>query len=81
MKQRLLIVDDEPGIVDMMTSYFSSQYEVVTAYCGNEALQKLARQPDLILLDINMPDIDGLTLCQKIRELITCPILFFDGKG
>ena len=69
MKQRLLIVDDEPGIVDMMASYFSSQYEVLTAYCGNEALQKLARQPDLILLDINMPDIDGLTLCQKIREL------------
>lgn len=57
MKQRLLIVDDEPGIVDMMASYFSSQYEVLTAYCGNEALQKLARQPDLILLDINMPDI------------------------
>ncbi len=68
-------------IVDMMASYFSSQYEVLTAYCGNEALQKLARQPNLILLDINMPDIDGLTLCQKIRELITCPILFFDGKG
>ena len=46
MKQRLLIVDDEPGIVDMMASYFSSQYEVLTAYCGNEALQKLARQHD-----------------------------------
>ena len=36
MKQRLLIVDDEPGIVDMMASYFSSQYEVLTAYCGIE---------------------------------------------
>lgn len=47
---------------------------------GNEALQKLARQPDLILLDINMPDIDGLTLCQKIRELITCPILFLTAR-
>ena len=64
----------------MMASYFSSQYEVLTAYCGNEALQKLARQPDLILLDINMPDIDGLTLCQKIRELITCPILFLTAR-
>ena len=81
MKQGLLIVDDEPGIVDMMASYFSSQYEVLTAYCGNEALQKLARQPDLILLDINMPDIDGLTLCQKIRELITCPILFLTARS
>ena len=35
---------------------------------------------DLILLDINMPDIDGLTLCQKIRELITCPILFLTAR-
>ena len=75
MKQRLLIVDDEPGIVDMMASYFSSQYEVLTAYCGNEALQKLARQPDLILLDINMPDIDGLTLCQKIRGQVQILLL------
>lgn len=76
MKQRLLIVDDEPGIVDMMASYFSSQYEVLTAYCGNEALQKLARQPDLILLDINMPDIDGLTLCQKFGSLLLAPFFF-----
>ena len=48
MKQRLLIVDDEPGIVDMMASYFSYQYEVLTAYCGNEALQKLARIAQLV---------------------------------
>lgn len=80
MKQRLLIVDDEPGMVDMMANYFSSQYEVLTAYGGNEALQKLAGQPDLILLDINMPDIDGLTLCRRIREAIPCPILFLTAK-
>lgn len=80
MKQRLLIVDDEPGIVDMMASYFSSQYEVLTAYGGHEALQKLGKQPDLVLLDINMPDMDGLTICQKIRELITCPILFLTAR-
>ncbi len=69
MKQKLLIVDDEHGIVDMMASYFSRQYDVITAYNGNEALQKLVAKPDLILLDINMPGMDGLTLCQKIREL------------
>lgn len=80
MKQRLLIVDDESGIVDMIKSYFSLQYEVLTAHGGNEALQKLAKQPDLILLDINMPDMDGLILCQKIRELITCPILFLTAR-
>lgn len=80
MKKKLLIVDDETGIVDTMASYFSSQYEVLTAYGGKEALQKLAKQPDLILLDINMPDMDGLTLCQKIREHIASPILFLTAK-
>lgn len=80
MKQKLLIVDDEPGIVDTMAGYFSSQYEVLTAYGGKEALQKAARQPDLILLDINMPDMDGLTLCRKIREHVTCPILFLTAR-
>lgn len=80
MKQKLLIVDDEPGIVDMMASFFSSQYEILTAYGGKEALEKLANQPDLILLDIQMPDIDGLTLCRKIRELIACPILFLTAR-
>ncbi len=80
MKQKLLIADDEPGIVDTMAGYFSSQYEVLTAYGGKEALQKSEKQPDLILLDINMPDMDGLTLCRKIREHVTCPILFLTAR-
>lgn len=80
MKQRLLIVDDEQGIVDMMASYFSCNYDVLTAYSGIEALKKIASQPDLILLDINMPEMNGLTLCQKIREFVTCPILFLTAR-
>ncbi len=80
MKQKLLIVDDEPGIVDMMADYFAPYYEVLTAHSGNEALQKLAGKPDLILLDINMPDLDGLTLCQRIREHMACPILFLTAR-
>ena len=80
MQPRLLIVDDEQGIVDMMASYFSPHFEVLTAYNGNEALQKLKSKPDLILLDINMPGMDGLTLCQKIRDFITCPILFLTAR-
>jgi len=80
LKQKLLIVDDEQGIVDMMTGYFSHTYDVLTAYSGIEALKKIAGQPDLILLDINMPGMDGLTLCQKIREFVACPILFLTAR-
>lgn len=80
MRQRLLIVDDEQGIVDMMASYFSCNYDVLTAYSGIEALKRIAGQPDLILLDINMPEMDGITLCQKIREFVTCPILFLTAR-
>ena len=68
VKTKILIVDDEHGIVDMIQSYFQKQYDILTAYSGQEALQKIASNPDLILLDINMPDIDGLTVCQKIRD-------------
>lgn len=80
MKETILIVDDEHGIVDMMCAYFSPQYEVLTAYSGEEALQKVEKQPDLILLDINMPGINGLTVCQTIREHIACPILFLTAR-
>lgn len=79
-KLKILIADDEPGITDMVAGYFSSQYEVLTAYGGEEALKKAAMQPDLILLDINMPDMDGLTLCRSIRNLIACPILFLTAR-
>ena len=81
MSQKILVVDDEPGIVAVIQSYFETAgYQVITAYSGNETMKKLAHNPDLILLDINMPDIDGLTVCQNIREHITCPILFLTAR-
>ena len=80
MKFKILIVDDEHCIVDMIQSYFQKQYDILTAYSGQEALQKISSNPDLILLDINMPDIDGLTVCQKIRDYVTCPILFLTAR-
>lgn len=80
MRQKLLIADDEPGIVDMMKSYFSPDYDVLTAYSGEEAVFKTALNPDLILLDINMPKMDGLSVCQKIREYVSCPILFLTAR-
>ncbi len=78
---KILIVDDE----DMMTELLSDHlqdcgYETLAAGNAREALALLQRQPDLILLDINMPDMDGLELCRNIRSHITCPILFLTAR-
>lgn len=81
MKSKILLVDDEKGIVTMMKNYFeSSGYQVYAAYDGKEALEKVACHPDIILLDINMPEMDGLTVCQHIRKYITCPLLFLTSR-
>ena len=80
MRQTLLIVDDEPGIVDMLERYFKPEYEILTAGSGREALEKVSGKPDLILLDINMPDLDGISVCRRIREYVSCPILFLTAR-
>jgi len=81
MNSKILIVDDEKGIVIMLKNYFEMQgYLVHTAFDGNDALSQISCQPDIILLDITMPEMDGLTVCQRIREHIACPILFLTAR-
>lgn len=81
MREIILIVDDEKGIVDMLKSHFERQsFQVYTAYNGMEALKQAVCDPDIVLLDINMPEMDGLAVCQRIREFITCPILFLTAR-
>ncbi len=81
MSEKILIVDDEKGIVDMLKSYFERQsFQIYTAYNGMEALKQAVCDPDIVLLDINMPEMDGLAVCQRIREFITCPILFLTAR-
>lgn len=81
MNEKIMLVDDEKGVVAVMKNYFeTADYQVITAYSGQEALKKMSCQPDIVLLDINMPDMDGLTVCQNIREYITCPILFLTAR-
>ena len=72
--QKIMVIDDEIEILDMLNRYFSLEgYDVITAAGGKEALLKLGKQqPDIILLVINMPDLDGLSLCKNIRDL--CPL-------
>jgi DNA-binding response OmpR family regulator len=81
MSSKILIVDDEKGIVIMLKNYFLSQgYQVYCAYDGLEALKKMSHHPDIILLDINMPKMDGLTVCQRIRHHTSCPIIFLTAQ-
>jgi len=81
MAKRILVVDDEPDIVNLLRDYFElNQYTVMTASNGAEAVTQSEKQPDLILLDINMPGMDGLAVCRRIRDFVSCPILFLTAK-
>ncbi|HBI74151.1 MAG TPA: DNA-binding response regulator [Lachnospiraceae bacterium] len=81
MKIKILIVDDEADIVTMLKSFFENKnYDVLTATNGIEAIKQSERQPDIILLDINMPQLDGLSVCQRIRDYVFCPILFLTAR-
>ena len=81
MGTKILIVDDEPDIVAMLASFFTGKgYEVLTAQSGREALRRAEQFPDLILLDVSMPEMDGLAVCQAIRDRLSCPILFLTAR-
>lgn len=81
MAYRILIADDEPGIVQLLKDFFEMQnYEIVCATNGIEVLEKLKNQPDIMLLDVNMPGLDGFEVCKRIRNHVSCPILFLTAK-
>ena len=81
MNEKLLIVDDEKGVVDMLKSYFEMQsFVVYTAYDGETALKQAACHPDLVLLDINMPGMDGLTVCENPQPHFLSHLIF-DGQN
>ena len=86
-EKRLLIVDDEPAIVHMLDGYFRMQgYATVRAGGAREALAAVneevarGRRIDLALLDVNMPGMDGLELCRRLREALSCPIIFLTAR-
>ncbi len=83
MSEKILIVDDEKEIADLVTLYLRNEnFEVFTFYDGISALKCIEEETlDLAILDIMLPDINGLTLCQKIREKYQYPILMLTAKG
>jgi len=83
MGKRILLVDDEPLILKGLKYTLEQEgYETESAMDGEEALDKFFEQPyDLILLDVMLPKLDGLSVCQRIREHSTVPIIMLTAKG
>ncbi|MEE8057131.1 MAG: ATP-binding protein [Pseudomonadales bacterium] len=83
----ILVVDDEPINLQVVTNHFLAVngYRLITAYSGPEALTTIdAQKPDLILLDVMMPEMDGYQVCQRIREQHTAfdlPIIFLTARN
>ena len=83
MPKRLLLVDDEPAIIKgLKFSLERDGYEIDAAYDGEEAIQMFnERQYDLVVLDVMLPKLDGLTVLQRIREKSTVPVIMLTAKG
>lgn len=83
MSAKILIVDDEPRYVRLMEANLLTEgYQVIPAYNGQEALNIVTSQkPELIILDIMMPVLDGFTVCERIREFSSVPIIIVTAKG
>ena len=86
MAKRILVVDDDENILNLERTILEGKgFEVVAAGSGPQALEVLSKQTfDLILLDVMMPEIDGFTVCRKIKEdsrLKEVPVIFLTAKG
>jgi DNA-binding response OmpR family regulator len=78
---KLLIADDEPDVVSLIKDFFELKgYLVLTARDGAEAVAAVSQAPDVILLDINMPEMDGISVCRSIRDKVSCPIVFLTAR-
>lgn len=82
MSAKIVVVDDEKEIADLITLYLANEgYEVHTFYNGTDTLQYLEKEtPDLAILDVMLPDRNGFSICQKIRENQNFPIIMLTAK-
>ncbi len=79
---RVLVVDDDPSILKILKANLEARgYQVLAALEGEEALRRAEKEkPDLIILDIVMPGIDGFAVCRKIRKWSSVPILMLSAR-
>lgn len=83
MKEKVLIVDDEKTLVKALKFSLEKEgFRVIEAYNGEEALQKVAdEEPDLIILDLMLPGLDGFEVCRRIRKNNEVPIIMLTARG
>ena len=85
MKAKILLVDDEKDIVEFLQyNLVQEGFKVITAHNGKEALDKISSNPDLVILDVMMPKMDGYEVCTRIKsmdEYKNIPIIFLTAKS
>ena len=81
-KEKILVVDDEKNICDLLRMYLEKEgYSVVIAYTGLDAVNIFASEnPDLVLLDVMLPQLDGWQVCREIRKISETPIIMLTAK-
>ncbi|TMD34009.1 MAG: response regulator transcription factor, partial [Chloroflexi bacterium] len=82
-KTTIVAADDDPQLLRLVTRNLQFEgYEVIPASNGQQALEEIEEQvPDLVLLDVMMPKMDGFTVCQRVREFSTVPIIIVTARG
>ena len=80
---RVLIADDDVHVHQSLTTYFRREgYQTLSAYDGEDAIRQVRQsRPDMCLLDIMMPKMDGLVVCREVRKFSTLPIIMLTAKG
>jgi DNA-binding response OmpR family regulator len=83
MAETILIIDDDPDIIDLVKMIMEAEnFRIISAVTGKEGLrQAFEHHPNLILLDVMMPDMDGWEACRRLRELSDVPIIFLSARG
>ena len=80
---KVLIVDDDVSLLRVLTAAFEARdFEVATAAAGRSALEQIRlAEPDLVILDLGLPDIDGVEVCRLMRRTVRCPIIVLSADG
>ena len=82
-RKRILVVDDELAIIKLLRANLNAEgFEVLTAMDGAQAIQTIEKEaPDLVILDIMMPEMNGFEVCRHVREWSQVPIIMLSAKG